>query len=257
MSTEPRPRRRPRLPLPVGAFLVVAGAYVLLKLVRPVIPESVILLYMGFIVVGVLIHVTLDDERIGRCRDFFLASRDEPRGRRGLRWALLAVAPLIAGWWAYDAVRPEYAPPVEIFQRHPTVPAEVLARIEVPEWAASPAAWSEQAIAEGRALYEANCAVCHGENLDGQGPAASGFRYPIRPANFRDAGTIAQLTLRYVYWRLETGGIHNEFQSAMPRWVAPSGAKVPTVHSYDFEREEAWKVILYLYHATGFQPRLE
>ena len=44
------------------------------------------------------------------------------------------------------------------------------------------------------------------------GPAASGFRYPIRPANFQDAGTIAQLTLPYVYWRLTVGGIQNQFR---------------------------------------------
>jgi hypothetical protein len=35
------------VPLPVGAFLVLAGMFVLLKLVRPVFPGSIILLYMG------------------------------------------------------------------------------------------------------------------------------------------------------------------------------------------------------------------
>ena len=40
------------LPLPVGAALIVIAAFVALKAVRPVIPHSVILLYMGFIVLG-------------------------------------------------------------------------------------------------------------------------------------------------------------------------------------------------------------
>ena len=92
------------------------------------------------------------------------------------------------------------------------------------------------------------------DNLDGLGPAADGFRYPIRPANFRDVGTIAQLTLPYVYWRLTTGGVQNQFNSAMPRWVATAPGAA-TVHSGDLTPDEAWQVIIYLYKATGFEPR--
>jgi cytochrome c len=113
-------------------------------------------------------------------------------------------------------------------------------------------------IGEGKVTYQGNCAVCHGENLDGKGPAADGFRYPIRPANFRDAGTIAQLTLPYVYWRLVAGGIQNQFNSAMPRWVVPAETpEASSLHGYDLTSDEAWKVIIYLYDATGFEPRKE
>lgn len=244
------------LPLPVGAALVAIIAFAALKLIRPIIPHSVILLYMGFIVLGIVIHVTLDDERIRRFWAFFLRHPGEGFGVRLQRLVLLALAPLVAGWWAYTTVRPQYTPPVEIFQRHPTVGEQVLARIEVPAWAEVPASWSAEDIARGKVLYAANCAICHGEKLDGNGPAAEGFRYPIRPANFRDAGTIAQLTLRYVYWRLTTGGIQNQFNSAMPRWVAPADApNSSTLHSNDLTPDEAWQVIVYLYKATGFEPR--
>ena len=82
------------------------------------------------------------------------------------------------------------------------------------------------------------------------------FDGTIRPANFRDVGTIAQLTLPYVYWRLMIGGVQNQFNSAMPQWVAsPQEPDASTVHSYDLTSEEAWKVIMYLYDATGYQPR--
>ncbi len=258
MNAETLRPKRMGLPLPIGAFLVVAAVFALLKLVRPVIPHSVVLLYMGFVVLGVLIHVTLDDDRIRRLRDFFVRREGESLALRLQRWGLLAVIPLVTGWWAYDSVRPRYAPPVEIFQRHPTAGEEILGRIEVPEWAAEPATWSAEAIAEGKALYEGNCAVCHGENLDGKGPAAEGFRYPIRPTDFRDAGTIAQLTLPYVYWRLVAGGIQNQFNSAMPRWVVPAERPdASSLHSYDLTPDEAWKVIIYLYDATGHEPREE
>ncbi|MCC6888038.1 MAG: cytochrome c [Hyphomicrobiales bacterium] len=244
------------LPLPTGAFLVIAVAYLVFKLVRPVIPGSVVLLYMGFVIVGVVIHVTLTDERVRRFRDFFLPTTEEKAGLRLQRYGLLLVIPLVLAWGAYDATRPSYAPPVEIFQRHPTAGEGVLERIRVPDWAAAPARWSAETVAKGKAVYAANCAVCHGDNLDGLGPAADGFRYPIRPANFRDVGTIAQLTLPYVYWRMTTGGIQNQFNSAMPRWVAPINAPDDaTVHGNDLTSDEAWQVIVYLYKTTGFEPR--
>jgi hypothetical protein len=199
------------LPLPVGCFLALAGFYLLLKLIQPPIPQSVIIPFMAFAIAGVLIHVTLDDERIRRFWAFFVSKTQESRTLQVQRWALLAVIPLLFSWWVYSAVAPSYSPPVEIFQRHPTPPPEALEMIHVPAWAADPARWRPADIEEGKKLYEANCAVCHGEQLDGQGPAAKGFRAPIAPANFHDAGTISQLTLRYVFWRLTEGGVQNQF----------------------------------------------
>lgn len=251
--------RRNLLPigLPTAAFLILAGFFLLLKLVQPVIPGSVVMLYMGFALAGVVIHVTLDNERMEEFHRFFISKAGEARTLRVQRRAMLLVLPLVLGWWTYSTVTPSYAPPIEIFQRHPN-PPESVAQIPVPGWAADPARWEQRDIAQGQVLYKGNCAVCHGENLDGQGRAAEGFRYPIRPANFRDAGTISQLTLRYVFWRVSTGGIQNQFNSAMPSWVAPAGAAgASTLHRYDLTPDEAWRVIMYLYTASGSQPRQE
>lgn len=258
MNGNPGKVKRNWLPLPVSAALIVIVAFVALKAIRPVIPHSVVLLYMGFIVLGVVIHITLEDTRIQRFWKFFLSQPGEGAWLKLQRLAMLALLPLVAGWWAYDSVRPTYAPPVEIFQRHPTVGEATLTQIVVPPWAAVPANWRDTDIAAGKALYTANCAVCHGDKLDGAGPAALGFRYPIRPANFLDAGTIGQLTLPYVYWRLTIGGIQNQFNSAMPRWVAaPGDINASSLHSNDFTSDEAWQVILYLYRETGYTPRAE
>lgn len=44
----------------------------------------------------------------------------------------------------------------------------------------------------------------------------------------------------------------------MPRWTTPADATdAATVHTYDLTPDEAWQVILYLYKATGFEPRQE
>jgi hypothetical protein len=250
------------MPLPIGCFLVLAGFYLLLRLIQPPIPNSVIIEYMAFALAGVLIHVTLDDERIKRFWEFFVSSAEERQLLRAQRWALLAVLPLICGWWAYSAVTPSYSPPVEIFQRHPTPPPGALEGIHVPDWAAAAAHWKPTDIDEGQKLYKANCAVCHGEKLDGQGIAAIGFRAPIAPANFRDAGTISQLTLRYVFWRLTIGGVQNQFNSAMPSWTAHTaeatgeGGHQP-LYMHDLTEDETWKVIMFLYKETGFEPRKE
>jgi mono/diheme cytochrome c family protein len=44
-------------------------------------------------------------------------------------------------------------------------------------------------VAEGGRVYNIHCAVCHGNNLDGNGPLYNGGngKYPAAPANFKDA----------------------------------------------------------------------
>jgi hypothetical protein len=48
-------------------------------------------------------------------------------------------------------------------------------------------------IAEGGRLYQINCGICHGNNLDGNGPLYNGGngKYPAAPANFKDAKYLA------------------------------------------------------------------
>ena len=41
-------------------------------------------------------------------------------------------------------------------------------------------------IEKGQSLYRANCSACHGENLDGNGPAGAALQ--PKPVSFKDAG---------------------------------------------------------------------
>ncbi len=49
----------------------------------------------------------------------------------------------------------------------------------------SPVTPTQTSLASGAELFRQNCAVCHGEQGRGDGPAAQGMA--TRPANFRDA----------------------------------------------------------------------
>ena len=75
--------------------------------------------------------------------------------------------------------------------------------------------------AVGKRVYYQNCLACHGDALDGRGHFAHGFN--PAPLNFRDNGTIAQLTESFVFWRIAKGGpgLPKEatpWNSVMPAW---------------------------------------
>ena len=101
-------------------------------------------------------------------------------------------------------------------------------------------------MAAGGEIYIRNCMYCHGDNLDGKGHFAHGFNPP--PANFQDPGTIAMLQEAYLFWRIAKGG------PGLPKEATPWNSVMPAWEDRLTE-EQIWQVIMYLYDATGQQPR--
>ena len=83
------------------------------------------------------------------------------------------------------------------------------------------------------------------EKLDGRGHFGHGFNPPPLPF---DAGTIAQLTESFVFWRIAKGG------PGLPREGAPWNSAMPVWEDFLTE-QEIWSVIIFLYEQSGVEPR--
>jgi cytochrome c553 len=85
---------------------------------------------------------------------------------------------------------------------------------EVPEDAAgvpNPISTSEESLAIGEELYANNCALCHGESGEGDGPAASGLA--TAPADLHE-DHVQGLTDGALFYIIS----HSEPESLMPAW---------------------------------------
>ncbi len=88
---------------------------------------------------------------------------------------------------------------------------------------------------DGKAIYKANCAACHGESAQGDGPAA--ISLDPKPQDL--ANTVANLSDGYLFWRISEGGAMAPFHSTMPAWK--------TILTPD----QIWQVITYLHTLSG------
>jgi mono/diheme cytochrome c family protein len=90
-------------------------------------------------------------------------------------------------------------------------------------------------LARGQALYQANCATCHGDEGQGDGPAAAGMDPPPAPI----AHTAQMLSDAYLFYRLSAGGDMAPFNSAMPAFED------------SLDEHERWDVINYVRSLDG------
>ena len=122
----------------------------------------------------------------------------------------------------------------------PAAPAH--GHVEVPDEYAhveNPGVGDEAFAAAGQALFEANCASCHGPEGAGDGPAAAALDPP--PANLADPAMMSTLSDAYLFWRISEGGAMEPFNSAMPPWKF-------------LTEEQRWQLVNYIRTFTAETP---
>lgn len=263
------------------AVITLAIVYTIVKLVIPYVsmwivhrpyplgvPTALTVIYMLLTMIGLAIYISMSEENmrefLAPIQNFLRGGQPGIKGRA--RLIALVLIPGLAGWLAFDRVAPRIQSPTGIRIQHPTIPGqyeklinpyrepkdelvkefvekEGLGAIKIED---ARALLVQKSLAEGRGLYQRNCRPCHGSKADGNGPMALGFR--LKPANFRDPGTIPTVVEAYVFWRVKEGGrgLPNEstsWDSAMPRWKD------------ELTDDQIWKIILAEYNTADVEPR--
>ena len=234
----------PSLAIKGGLLLIVV--FLILKFGLPLftapLPMSLIWLYLFLVAIGIIVFGTLSghstEELLGPI--FRFLSGEGLGGRtKAARLAVLILFPLLVGWQAYSGLVPSSQPPTENRTIHPAPPGEFVGL-------ANPVPNTPENVMQGKGFFSAFCSPCHGAKFNGNGPASDGFNPP--PANFVDAGTIAQLQESYLYWRIKKGGVGlpvegHPWKSAMPRWEV------------ELSDDVIWKIIMAEYAGSGHEPR--
>jgi len=236
----------------VQAVLILVVVFVALRFgIRPPAPWSVIEIYMTVVLLAVLIYVSSDADSWRSFVAPIRATLVDPNQRR-VRVALLIVLPILLGYYAYTQAAGTAQAPAELRAVHPAPPDSIQFRgKEINISGVDNPLRGDQAsfrkhVAAGAEIYIRNCMYCHGDNLDGHGRFAAALNPP--PADFQDPGTIAMLQEAYLFWRVAKGG------PGLPKESTPWNSAMPAWEDRLTE-EQIWQVIMYLYDATGQQPR--
>ncbi len=236
----------------VQAVLIVVVAFCVLRFgIRPPAPWSVLRLYMFVVILATLIYISSDADS---WRQFIrpIWSTLVDADKRLLRGSLMIVVPVVLGYYAYTQAAAKPQAPAELRAVHPAPPASIQFRGKEFNIAGGEnplrkdTASFQKNVAAGEEIYIRNCVYCHGDNLDGRGHFAPGFNPP--PADFQDPGTIAMLQEAYLFWRIAKGG------PGLPRESTPWNSVMPSWEDR-LNEEQIWQVIMFLYDATGQQPR--
>jgi mono/diheme cytochrome c family protein len=234
------------------AVIITVILFLIIKFgIRPPIPGSLVTLYMAIICFTMFIFVSSDEDSWRNFTAPILATlADDDKAK--VRLIVFIIFPILVGFGTFTRLKPSIEAPAELRVIHPAPPSSIQFKDRTIQIGGLVNPLREDGgslkshLKEGAAVYFRNCFFCHGDALDGKGHFAAAFNLP--PADFTDAGTIAQLQESYLFWRIAKGGVglpkeSKPWNSSMPAWE-----KVLT-------EEEIWKVIIYLYDAAGVSPR--
>jgi mono/diheme cytochrome c family protein len=236
----------------VHAILLLVIAVLIFKYgIHPPIPQSLFLLYLVITLFGIFLFVSSSEETWKSFLSPIQATLYDNR-YRGLRAVIFIILPILATYLVYLRVQPKIEPPAELRTIHPAPPDTISFRNETIKLQGlgnplrADKEHFQEHVTRGKVIYFKNCFYCHGDGLNGEGHFAEGLN--PKPANFTDVGTIAQLQESYLFWRIAKGGPN------LPTEATPWNSAMPSWENY-LTADEIWSVILYLYEATGYQPR--
>lgn len=244
--------RQKRIGIFGKTILFLVFLFIGLKLIQPPLLNSLLMIYMTLAVISVLLYVSANPQRLQVWLTPLKILVFEDRAKIP-RMILAVLVPLLFSYIVYSKGTPDLEPPANLRIVHPAPPSEIefkgkrmiLAEVENPFRVKDPEKL-KQYTQEGKTVYYQNCFYCHGDNLDGKGHFAKGFN-PL-PANFADAGTIAQLQESYVFWRVSKGG------PGLPANAQPWNSAMPVWENF-LSEDEIWKSILWIYEGSGRSPR--
>ena len=150
------------------------------------LPASVIGMYLGLILLAILVHVSVEDDRF---REFLRPVKETlaDDSRRTRRTVLFALIPVVMLVFTFSKVATKADPPAALRTAHPAPPPELTYRdkvIGLTQEVQNPFRHLEKDDKEafkahvdnGRRVYYQNCFYCHGDDLDGEGAFRSRFQ---------------------------------------------------------------------------------
>lgn len=236
----------------IGLLMAIYGGLKSVEFFAPPLPGQIIVMYMVMAIFTLLIYFSIQEDTFNaflKPLKSVLADDDKKFLRIVLVYILL---PVLAGFITYGKVKPSFEPPVSARIVHPEPPAEIYFKGEKMKILGlkNPLRKDiyslEAHIEEGKKIYFQNCFYCHGANLDGMGLFAE--VYNVRPLPFKGTDTIAQLPESYVFYRVAKGW------KTLPLGSTPWDSSMPAFEDF-LSEEDIWRVVLYIYNASGNQPR--
>ncbi|MDP7534352.1 MAG: cytochrome c [SAR202 cluster bacterium] len=236
----------------IQAAVVLVVAFLIFRFgIRPAAPRSVLILYMGVVLVAMVLYVSSSQQAWQQFQaPIYALLVGQKTWVRGLRWAVVVLIPALVGVQMFIGISRDAVPPAELRQVHPAPPSSLQFRGETiqiqglnnPFWEDPKQPPNAVLVSEGRDVYVTRCVFCHGDALQGDGLFAAGLN--PKPADFTDPATITQLQQSYVFWRISKGG------KGLPSESAPWNSAMPAWED-DLTADEIWKVIMYIYEAAG------